>query len=228
MRWPSPKIKDTRGAGRRQVALAVAKDRDNTESKTEKLCVPLVSPSSVLPGVNELRGPSPGCAGGRQRLKIRVERTVARLRWTSPKTETTRSQKTQSCALYWSRPVSYYLELTNCAGRRQVALSYPTPPRTRCVKSSRLVLFVVYTLPVPVHSLPVSGAMIITINVNQLQQDQNFVLKRLICRSGSPRRQRRRPLQAVHESDEWEGTVIQIVYFQVFKSLHKGWVDGVS
>jgi len=85
-----------------------------------------------------------------------------------------------------------------------------------------------HMLSVPVHSLPVSSVLSITINVNQLQQDQNFVLKRFICRSGSPRRQRRRPLQAVRESDEWEGTVIQIVYFQVFKSLHKGWVDGVS
>ena len=37
-----------------------------------------------------------------------------------------------------------------------------------------------------------------------------------------------RPLQAVRESDEWEGTVKQSVYLQVFKNLHKGWVDGVS
>ena len=96
-------------------------------------------------------------------------------------------------------------------------MPYPAPPRARCVESSRLFLVVVHTLPVPVHSLLVSGVLSITINVNQLQKDQNFVLKRLICRSGSPRRQRRRPLQAVLESDEWEGTVIQIVYFQVLR-----------
>jgi len=31
--------------------------------------------------------------------------------------------KTESCAFHWSRPVPYYLELTNCAGRRQFALA---------------------------------------------------------------------------------------------------------
>jgi len=31
--------------------------------------------------------------------------------------------KDKSCALNWSRPVPYYLELTNCAGRHQVALA---------------------------------------------------------------------------------------------------------
>jgi hypothetical protein len=31
--------------------------------------------------------------------------------------------KTESCAFHWSRPVPYYLELTHCAGRRQVALA---------------------------------------------------------------------------------------------------------
>jgi len=48
-------------------------------------------------------------------------------------------------------------------------LSYPAPPRARCVESSRLVLVVVYTPPVPVHSLPVSGVLTITMNVDQLQ-----------------------------------------------------------
>ena len=105
---------------------------------------------------------------------------------------------------HWFCPVPYYL-------------TYPAPSRARCVESSSLVLVVVHILSVPVYSLPVSGVLSITIHVNQLQQDQNFVLKRLICPNGSPRKQRRRPWQAVHESDQWEGTVIQIVYFQVLR-----------
>jgi hypothetical protein len=67
LRWPSPKIKDARCAGRRQVALAVAKDKRQHEVKDKTLRVALVSPSSVLLGVNQLRGPSPSCAGRRQR-----------------------------------------------------------------------------------------------------------------------------------------------------------------
>ena len=99
-----------------------------------------------------------------------------------------------------------------------------------CGSNSLAVLVVLHTflLPVQVHSLPVSSVLSITTDVDQLQQDQNLVLKLLVCRSGSPRRPRRRPLQAVRESDEWEGTVKQSVYFQVFKNLHTGWVDGVS
>ena len=107
-------------------------------------------------------------------------------------------------------------------------LSCPAPPRARCVESSRMVLVVLHTflLPVPVHSLPVSSVLSITISVDQLQQDQNFVLKLLVCRSGSPRRPRRKPLQAVRESDEWEGTVTQSVYSKFSKTCIKGGSTG--
>ena len=40
-------------------ALAVAKDRDNTKSKTESCALPGLA-QSVLPGINKLRRLSPG------------------------------------------------------------------------------------------------------------------------------------------------------------------------
>ena len=91
LRWQSPKIKDRRCAGRRQrlkiriypvcyhlgltfsafTLTATTADIRCTfhwhKVKDKKLRVTLVSPSFVLPGVNKLRGPSPSCAGGRQR-----------------------------------------------------------------------------------------------------------------------------------------------------------------
>jgi len=89
-----------------------------------------------------------------------------------------------------------------------------------------ILFFSFFLLPVPVHSLPVSSLLSITISIDQLQQDQNFVLKLLVCRSGSPRRPRRKPLQAVRESDEWEGTVTQSVYSKFSKTCIKGGSTG--
>ena len=85
VRWPSPKIKDTlsRSRSRRPSpgALAVAKDKRYA-----------------------LSGPSPGCAGRRQR----------------PRQHEVKDRKMRVPLVSL---VQYYLELTNCAGRRQVALA---------------------------------------------------------------------------------------------------------
>ena len=81
VRWPSPKIKDTRSRWRSQRpspgvlavakdkryalsgpssgALAVAKDRDNTKSKTERCAFPGLA-QLVLPGIHKLRRPLSG------------------------------------------------------------------------------------------------------------------------------------------------------------------------
>jgi len=85
VRWPSPKIKDTRSRWRSQRpspgVLAVAKDKRYA-----------------------LSGPSSGA------LAVAKDR------------DNTKS-KTERCAFHWSLPLLYYLELTNCAGRCQVALA---------------------------------------------------------------------------------------------------------
>jgi len=112
---------------------------------------------SVLPGVNKLRGPSPGalavakdkryavavavpthklCGPSPGVLAVAKDKRYA-LSGPSPGCANRRQRqrqhevKTESCALHWSRPFPNYLGLTNCAGRHQVRWPSPKIKDTR-------------------------------------------------------------------------------------------------